>query len=96
MKCSFNQTLVGTWAGCGFMFFVGLRVGRFLYGGNLHGVPAADYGNLKADALLSCSIGGATACFVGTDVSFVHNVSAPGRGCSTHYRLLMVHRSAGC
>jgi len=73
MKCSFNQTLVGTWAGCGFMFFVGLRVGRFLYGGNLHGVPAADYGNLKADALLSCSIGGATACFVGTDVSFVHN-----------------------
>jgi len=73
LKLNFNQTVFGTFVGCGTMFYVGLRVGRTLYGGMLHGVAANDYANLKADAMLSMSIGGATACFVGTDVSFVAN-----------------------
>jgi len=68
---SFNQTLGGTFLGCGTMFYVGLRVGRGLYGGKLTGIESGTYANLKADAALSVSIGGATACFVGTDVSFV-------------------------
>ena len=71
--CSFNQTLAGTMAGCGVMFFVGLRVARHLYSGFMSAVAAPAYDNLKADAALSISIGGATACFVGTDVSFVAN-----------------------
>jgi len=67
---SFNQTLVGTLGGCGFMFFVGLRVGRSLLSPMMSHVQGPSYANLKADAGLSVSIGGATACFVGTDVSF--------------------------
>ena len=34
------------------------------------GVPVGNYENLKADAQLSVAIGGATGCFVGTDVSY--------------------------
>eukprot|EP00501_MAST-03F_sp_TOSAG23-6_P002600 GSMAST32.ASY1.ANO1.2741.1 assembled CDS len=67
---SFNQTALGTTVGCGLAFFVGLRSGRFLYSDMLDGVGHASYGNLKADAALSVSIGGACGCFVGTDVSF--------------------------
>lgn len=71
--CSFNGTLAGTMVGCGTMFFVGLRVARQLYSGFMPAVAPAAYDNLKADAALSVSIGGATACFVGTDISFVTN-----------------------
>jgi len=71
--CSFTQTVAGTVAGCGFMFFVGLRVARHLYAGFMPAVAPPMYDNLRADAALSLSIGGATGCFVGTDVSFVHN-----------------------
>jgi hypothetical protein len=68
--CSFNQTAVGVVVGCGLAFFGGLRAGRFALSGSLHGVELPSYGNLKADAALSVSIGGATGAFVGTDVSF--------------------------
>ena len=37
----------------------------------MDGIEEANYANLKADAALSLAIGGATGCFVGTDVSFV-------------------------
>merc|ERR1712070_21332 len=70
---SFNQTLGGVFVGCGFMFFVGLRVARNVLSLALPGIAGPDYDNLKADAALSVSIGGATGCFVGTDVSFVTN-----------------------
>ena len=33
-------------------------------------MEANNYGNLKADGALSVAVGGATAAFVGTDVSF--------------------------
>jgi hypothetical protein len=68
--CSFNQTAAGVVAGCGAAFFCGLRGGRLLYSDVLSGVESATYSNLKADAALSVSIGGATGAFVGTDVSF--------------------------
>ena len=71
--CTFNQTFAGTMAGCGFMFYVGLRVARVLYSGFMPAVEPGNYGNVKADAALSLSIGGATACFVGTDCSFLVN-----------------------
>lgn len=67
----FNGTLGGTFVGCGTMFYIGLRVGRGLLSPILSGVEPATYANLKNDAALSVSIGGATGCFVGTDVTFV-------------------------
>ena len=36
----------------------------------MEGVEENNYNNLKNDAALSLSIGAATACFVGTDVSY--------------------------
>jgi hypothetical protein len=68
--CTFNQTLAGTTAGCGFMFYIGLRVGRSVYPAFMPAVEPPSYDNIRQDAALSLSIGGATACFVGTDVSF--------------------------
>lgn len=62
----FNETLAGTAAGCGAMFFIGLRVARGLYSPFMSHVEAPTYGNLKGDAGLSISIGGATGFFVGT------------------------------
>lgn len=58
------------WAGCGLAFFSGLRVFRMVYGSFMSGVAEPDYGNLKADAALSLSVGAATGAFVGTDLSF--------------------------
>jgi hypothetical protein len=57
---------------CALLFFGGLRVGRSLWGssGILTHVDPNSYVNLKADAGLALSCGGASACFVGTDVSF--------------------------
>lgn len=70
LELGFNACAGGTVAACGTAFFVGLRLGRFMYGSLMEGVEAASYANLKADVGLSLSIGGATGCFVGTDVSF--------------------------
>ena len=66
----FNTHLMATMACCGTMFYTGLRVGRYFLSPVLTGIPACDYNNLRADAQLSVAIGGATACFVGTDVSY--------------------------
>ena len=41
------------------------------------GVEGTNYGNLKADGMLSVAIGGATGAFVGTDVSFADNWMRP-------------------
>ena len=69
---SFTQVATGTTMICGLAFYAGLRIFRLVYGEALGmaGVEANSYSNLKADALLSLSIGGATGAFVGTDVSF--------------------------
>ena len=55
---------------CGTAFFGGLRLFRVLYSPILEGVEESNYENPKNDFALSVSIGAATACFVGTDVSY--------------------------
>lgn len=66
----FNSHVMATVAGCGTMFYGGLRLGRYFLAPVLTGIPKADYNNLRADAQLSVAIGGATGCFVGTDISY--------------------------
>lgn len=70
LDLSFNAAMGATLVACGSMFYTGLRAGRYFYGAVLTGVPVGNYENLKADAQLSVAIGGATGCFVGTDVSY--------------------------
>lgn len=65
----FETTLAGTGVGCGLAFYAGLRLFRSVYS-FFPALPAADSSNNVADAQLSAAIGGATACFVGTDLSF--------------------------
>jgi hypothetical protein len=61
----------GTWAICGFTFFVGLRFFRAVYSKLGMNVAAASYSNLKTDASLSLAIGGSAGAFVGTDVNYL-------------------------
>ena len=87
----FNGSAGLTLAVCGGAFFAGLRGFRILYSPIMEGVEENNYSNLKNDAALSLSIGAATACFVGTDVSttnagmdmlaFPHLISRPLRLC---------------
>jgi len=72
---NFYITLSSTGAVCAAAFFAGLRGGRFLYGssGLLPVIAPNSKENLKSDALLSVSIGGGSACFVGTDYSMIGN-----------------------
>ena len=63
----FTGVAVGTWVICGAAFYGGLRLGRLIY-------PFIDngaYWNIKYDAALSVSIGGATGAFVGTDTAYL-------------------------
>lgn len=73
----FSAVAAGTTALCGLAFFTGLRVARIAYSPIMSGVAPNDYSNLKADALLSVAIGGATGAFVGTDVGQIGNWLAP-------------------
>ena len=66
----FNSSALLTLGVCGGAFFGGLRLFRVLYSPIMEGVEATSYENLKNDFALSVSIGAATACFVGTDVSY--------------------------
>jgi len=63
---SFTPVFAGTMAGCGFMFYGGLRLGRMIFPwmSSPPGSNAQDFG-------LGMSIGGATGCFVATDTSFI-------------------------
>lgn len=76
---AFTPVAAGTTACCGIAFYAGLRIFRKLYGDilGMDGVESNSYSNLKADALLSLSIGGATGAFVGTDVSQTANWLRP-------------------
>lgn len=66
----FNATALCTGAVTGACFMAGLRLGRTVYGSFMPAVAPGTGANLVADAQLSVAIGGGTACFVGTDVSF--------------------------
>ena len=52
----FNGHLMATTVCCGTMFYTGLRLGRYFLSPVLTAIPAADYGNLRADAQLSVLI----------------------------------------
>jgi len=67
---SFSQVALGTSAVCGFSFFFGLRTFRIVYNNMGLRVEKPRYHNLKADAQLSMSIGGAGGGFVGTDTAY--------------------------
>jgi len=66
----FNSVALGTGAITGACFMAGLRLGRGFYGKFMPAIGAGTPENVVADAQLSVAIGGGTACFVGTDVSF--------------------------
>lgn len=68
---SFGGVFAGTWAGCGMAFYVGLRAGRTILSGYMTHIEEPTYENSKADASLSCVIGGATGFFVGTDAAYL-------------------------
>jgi len=70
LHLGFNTSCALTLVGCGTAFYVGLRAGRTLWSPLLYGVESTNYANLKADAALSLSVGAATGCFVGTDLTF--------------------------
>lgn len=74
----FNSVALATTLCCTGAFFTGLRVARALWSPLLSGVAKASYANLKADALLSVAVGGATGAFVGTDVTFATTTGADG------------------
>jgi len=71
----FYSIMSGTGVVCTAAFFAGLRAGRILYGksGLLPAIAPNSIQNLKADAMLSVSIGGGAACFVGTDYNMIGN-----------------------
>lgn len=92
---SFNQAVTGTVVICGSAFFGGLRLGRMMYSNIMPGVEGATYGNLKADAWLSLSIGGATGCFVGTDIGFADNWLRPVVGIEDNFSVLLGEAKAG-
>lgn len=73
---SFNASATAVFGACTLAFFGGLRVFRILYS-PLTSVEPNNYANLKADAGLAVAVGGATGCFVGTDVTFGDNWLRP-------------------
>ncbi|VEU42572.1 unnamed protein product [Pseudo-nitzschia multistriata] len=70
---SFGGVFAGTWVGCGMAFYAGLRAGRTILSGYMSHIEEPTYENSKADASLSCVIGGATGFFVGTDAAYLPN-----------------------
>mmetsp|Transcript_24125 Transcript_24125/g.39389 ORF Transcript_24125/g.39389 Transcript_24125/m.39389 type:complete len:303 (+) Transcript_24125:105-1013(+) len=68
---SFMGVFAGTWVGCGMAFYAGLRAGRTILSGYMTHINEPTYENSKADASLSCVIGGATGFFVGTDAAYL-------------------------
>lgn len=76
--CTFTQAAVGTGVVCGASFYGGLRAFRAIYSkAGLTHIEGPSYLNLRNDAQLSVAIGGASAAFVGTDVSFADNFLRP-------------------
>ena len=67
----FNSVFMGTWAGCGVAFYLGLRAARTILSGPMKYIEEPTYENHKNDASLSAAIGGATGFFVGTDVAYL-------------------------
>jgi len=74
---NFPMTAAGTMVVCGSAFYVGLRLGRIIWGESFGmKVAAREYENLSSDAGLSIAVGGATAMFVACDPGMVSNYFA--------------------
>eukprot|EP01051_Picozoa_sp_SAG22_P012210 SAG22_NODE_1248_length_5014_cov_9.812004_3_plen_84_part_00 len=73
-----------------------LARGSTVFAPVLTGLPKLDYDNLKADAQLSVAIGGATGCFVGTDVSYADPSNAYGATDSNWLRPIIGIEDGGC
>ena len=73
---SFNASATGVFGACTLAFYGGLRLFRYLYS-PFTSVEPNNYKNLKADAGLAVAVGGATGCFVGTDITFADNWLRP-------------------
>lgn len=67
----FNQVFLGTWAGCGLAFYLGLRAARTVMSGPMQYIEAPTFANSQTDMGLSVAIGGATGFFVGTDAAYL-------------------------
>lgn len=81
---SFNSALAFTGAGCTLAFLGGLRIGRRIWPSLGLDQVAGPEGNFSKDTQLSVAIGGAGACFVGTDISFADNWLRPIVGVEEH------------
>lgn len=68
--------MLGAWGAGSLCFMFGLRLGRAIYSPFLNVAKANDK-NFKQDALLSTSIGGAAAGFVGTDTLYLDGAGNP-------------------
>lgn len=66
----FSSVMLGAWAAGTIAFFSGLRVARTIYSPYLY-VAAGSDKNFRDDVMLSASIGGAAAGFVGTDTVYL-------------------------
>jgi hypothetical protein len=75
LQLPLSHVVTGTWIGCGFAFYIGLRGSRSIFSG-LQYIEEPTRENISTDLSLSLSIGGATGCFVLTDISYLpeHNI----------------------
>lgn len=74
---SFYPSMITTGLITGTMFYGGLRFSRIYYSGIFKDIEKENNENLKKDIQLSLSIGGATAFFLGTDISYAPNLLSP-------------------
>jgi len=70
MGLSFLGVFVGTWIMSTYAFNFGLRLARNIYSEKMKYVECPTWENSRIDMLLSISIGGASALFVGTDIDY--------------------------
>lgn len=59
VRWSFNATIAASGATVIFALFVGLRMRRMVHGNIFQGVETTNHANLKADAAMSLTVGGA-------------------------------------
>ena len=70
MGLPFLGVLVGTWIMATYAFNFGLRLARNIYSEKMKYVECPTWENSRIDMLLSISVGGASALFVGTDIDY--------------------------
>ena len=95
LDLGFTSSLGVTGLVCGATFFTGLRLARSLYSSQLEHIEPTSKDNRIRDAQLSCSIGGGTGAFVGTDLGFTNNWMGNFFGISENMSIIKEMLSAG-